>query len=311
MTGLGIVGYGNWGASVAEQALALPELELRGVCEVVPTRASRCRRSHRGVRTCLRFQELLDDPRVDALAISAPPATGPALVRHALRAGKHVLLEKTLARTTAEAEALVALAAAGGLVLMPGHTALYSPAVDEIGAQIASGELGDVHCVTSSRMSPGIYELGLHQADGVIEDLAPHDIAVLLHWLGRPVTSVATSGSTVFPGAIPETAFIALRFDGGPTASVSLSWLAPRSVSQTIVAGTRCVVEQEIAAEGDVPLRRALEDFGRAVGAGTAPRLHAQLGLEVVRILEAAHASLASGTPVALGGAAQPRRLAA
>src|SRR4051812_44689599 len=148
MTGLGIVGYGNWGARIAKLAIEHAELELRGVCEVVPTRAARCRRSHRGVRTCARFQELLDDPRVDALAIAAPPATGPALVRHALRAGKHVLLEKSLARTVADAEALVELADRSELVLMPGHTALYSPAVDEIAAQIASGELGDVQCIT-------------------------------------------------------------------------------------------------------------------------------------------------------------------
>jgi predicted dehydrogenase len=246
-------------------------------------------------------------------------------------------VEKPLAMTTADAEALAALAERAGLVLMPGHTFLYSPPVNKVRELIESGELGEIFFITSSRMNLGIY-----QADGVLTDLAPHDLSILLYWLDRPVTQVSAFASTVFQDGVPETAFLTVCFDEGATANVQLSWLAPRKVRQTIIVGSkRMVIYDDGALDGVIrvydrgldfsepstfgehqltyrsgdmiaprldaaePLGLELADFARAIRTGEAPRSDARLGVEIARILEAAHGSMAAaGRPVALAAAA-------
>jgi predicted dehydrogenase len=313
-----------------------PELDLWGLCEMNPERVAKFSERYPGVRTSSDLDEALADPTVDAVSIATPPATHHALVKRALEARKHVLVEKPLATCVSQAEELVELAASRGLTLMPGHTFLYSPAVNKVRELIDSGELGEIYFVTSSRMN-----LGLYQPYGVVNDLAPHDLSILLYWIDRPITMVSATGSTVFQTGVPETAFLTLSFENGPTANVQLSWLAPHKVRQMIVVGSkRMVVYDDVAADGAVrvydrgfdftepkdfgeyqltyrsgdmvaprlepaePLGLELADFARAVETGTRPRSDAPLGLEIVKILEAAHSSLSSsGQPVRLGAA--------
>ena len=331
---LAVVGYGYWGPNLVRNAMECPELELWGVCDMSPERLAKCATRYPSVRTCTSLDDVLEDPSVDAVAIATPPATHFPLVSRALEAGKHVLVEKPLATTVVDAEALVELAEDNDLVLMPGHTFLYSPPVNKVRELINTGELGDIYFVTSSRMN-----LGLYQPDGVVNDLAPHDLSILLYWLDQPVSMVSASGSTVFRNGVPETAFLTLCFEEGPTANVQLSWLAPHKVRQSIVVGSkRMVVYDDTAVDGAVriydrgfeftepanfgeyqltyrsgdmvvprldaaePLGLELADFAAAIQTGTTPRSHARLGVEIVRILEAAHASLtSSGQPVSLG----------
>jgi predicted dehydrogenase len=337
---LAVVGYGYWGPNLVRNAIERPELELWGVCETNPERVAKLAARHPGLRTCADFETVLGDPAVDAVSIATPPSTHHALAKRALDAGKHVLVEKPLATTAADAAELVELAERNGLVLMPGHTFLYSPAVNKVRGLIDSGELGEIYFITSSRMNLGIY-----QPDGVVNDLAPHDLSILLYWLDRPVSSVAASGSTVFRDGVPETAFLTVCFEGGPTANVQLSWLAPHKVRQTIVVGSRrMVVYDDTAVDGAIriydrgvdfsepatfgeyqltyrsgdmvvprldaaePLGLELADFAHAIRTGAAPRSHAALGVAIVRVLEAAHASLTfSGEPVALRPATASR----
>lgn len=331
-----VVGYGYWGPNLVRNAMEHPDLELAGLCELNPERVQKFTSRYPGIRCFSSLEEVLQDPDVDAVSIATPPSTHYPLAKQALSAGKHVLVEKPLATTAGEAEALVRHADRSGLVLMPGHTFLYSPAVNKVRELIASGELGEVYFVTSSRMNLGIY-----QRDGVVNDLAPHDLSILLYWLNQPVSIVAASGSTVFQSGVPETAFLTLCFEEGPTANIQLSWLAPRKVRQMIVVGSkRMVVYDDAAVDGAVrvydrgfdftepstfgeyqltyrsgdmivprldaaePLGLELGDFAHAIRTGEAPRSHSSLGLEIVRILEAAHASLtSSGEPVTLGAA--------
>jgi predicted dehydrogenase len=333
---LAVVGYGYWGPNIVRNVMERPELELWGLCEMNPERVAKFAGRYPGARTIASFDELLEDPDVDAVSIATPPSTHYPLAKRALEAGKHVLVEKPLATTVADAEELAELADRAGLVLMPGHTFLYSPAVNKVRALIESGELGEVYFVTSSRMNLGIY-----QPDGVVNDLAPHDLSILLYWLDQPVAMVSASGSTVFQNGVPETAFLTLCFERGATANVQLSWLAPHKVRQTIVVGSkRMVVYDDAAIDGAVriydrgfdftepstfgeyqltyrsgdmlvprlepaePLGLELEDFAGAIRSGSPPRSDARLGVEIVRILTAAHASLtSSGAPVALGPA--------
>jgi predicted dehydrogenase len=210
---------------------------------------------------------------------------------------------------------------------MPGHTFVYSPSVNKVRELILAGELGEVYFITSSRMN-----LGLYQPDGVISDLAPHDLSILLYWLERPVAQVSAAGQSVFQLGIPETAFLTVSFAGGATANVQISWLAPRKMRQMVVVGSRRMVSYEDTSSdeavrvydrgldfcpaqtpatfgeyqltyrsGDIlvprieaaePLSLELEDFARAIRTGCEPRSSAGLGLEVVRALEAAHLSM-------------------
>src|SRR4051812_17412750 len=223
--GIVVVGYGYWGPNIVRNVVESPDLELVALCERDPKRAERFSMRFPGIPTTHDYAALLANPRVQAVSIATPPRTHHALARQALEAGRHALVEKPLATSSADAEALVALAEERGLVLMPGHTFLYSPAVTKVRELITTGKLGDIYFITSSRMN-----LGLYQPDGVINDLAPHDLSILLYWLDRPVTSVAASGRAIFQSHVPETAFVALGFQGGPTANIQVSWLAPSKV---------------------------------------------------------------------------------
>lgn len=330
-----VVGYGYWGPNIVRNVMERPELNFWGLCEMSTERTAKFEARYPGARTTTSFDEVLADDTVDAVSIATPPATHYTLARQALEAGKHVMVEKPLATSEIEAESLVELADRLGLVLMPGHTFLYSPPVNKVKELIDSGELGEVYFITSSRMN-----LGLYQPGGVIKDLAPHDLSILLYWLDRPVSIVSASGSTVFEDGNPETAFLTLSFEEGPTANVQLSWLAPHKVRQMIVVGSkRMVVYDDAALDGAVriydrgfdftepstfgeyqltyrsgdmvvprlevaePLGLELEDFANSIRTGERPRSHSRLGVEIVRVLEAAHTSLTlSGKPVALGG---------
>lgn len=334
-----VVGYGYWGPNIVRNLLERPEFELVGLCERDAQRGAEFSRRHPDRRWCRDLDAALADPEVEAVAIATPPNTHHALARRALEAGKHVLVEKPLACGSAEAAELIELAARDGLVLMPGHTFLYSPSVNKVKGLIDSELLGEVYFVTSSRMN-----LGLYQADGVVLDLAPHDLSILLHWLPSPLREAIATGRSIFQAGVHETAFLTLRFDDGAQANVQLSWLAPRKVRQMVVVGSRRMVHYEDTAAEDAvriydrglefaeapatfgeyqltyrtgdmvapqlepaePLGLELSDFAAAIRTGCEPVSNARLGLEIVLALEALEESLRSrGAPVEVRSAAQ------
>ena len=328
--GIAVVGFGYWGPNLARNIVERSEFRLAGLCELDPRRQAEFAKRHREARVHSDFDGLLKDVDVAAVAIATPPRTHYELARRALDAGKHVLVEKPLAIRPSEAADLIRLAESVDRILMPGHTFVYSPPVNKVRELIASGEIGEVYFITSSRMN-----LGLYQIDGVISDLAPHDVSILLYWLDRPVTRVAASGQSVFQHGVPETAFLTLTFAGGVTANLQLSWLAPRKLRQTVVVGSQRMVHYEDTSSdeavrvydrgldfthaeapatfgeyrltyrtGDMvaprieaaePLSLELADFARAITTGAEPRSNAALGLEIVRVLKAAATSIERG----------------
>jgi predicted dehydrogenase len=336
--GTAVVGYGYWGPNLARNVAECSQLRLEALCDTDPAQLSLFGRRHPGVRTTRELDSVLADPAIEAVVIATPPQSHAAVAGRALRAGKHVLVEKPLATRLDDALALAELAAAGGRVLMPGHTFIYSPAVNAVRDLIRDGVVGDVHFVTSSRMN-----LGKYNGDGVVCDLAPHDLSILLYWLEQPVVEVAASGSSVLRQGVSETAFMTLTFARGQTANVQISWLAPRKLRQMIVVGSQRMVQYDDTASdepvriydrgmdmlpptpanfgehqliyrtGDVviprieprePLRLELEDFAHAIRTGEEPRSSLALGIEIVATVERAEASMrAGGQPLAL---AQP-----
>lgn len=335
---IAVLGYGYWGPNLVRNVIERPELELAALCERDDARAAAFTQRVHGVPVCGDFEEVLDNPTIDAVLVATPPRTHYSLARAALNAGKHVLVEKPLAKTAAEASDLIALADARDLVLMPGHTFLYSPPVNKVRDLIQQDMLGDVYFVTSSRMN-----LGKYQSDGVICDLAPHDLSILLYLLEEPVAQVSASARSVFQEGIPEVAFLSLTFASGVTACVQISWLAPRKVREMVIVGSQRMVQYDDTAadesvrvfdrgmefkepanfgehqlsyrSGDIviprvdaaePLSLELQDFADAIRTGDTPRSHGQLGLEVVAVIEAAEESLRRhGQPVLLERAAE------
>ena len=328
-----VVGYGYWGPNLVRNITERPELTLTALCERDPIRAAEFAKRVPGVPVFGDLDAVLMNPEVEAIVVATPPRTHHAIARRALDAGKHVLVEKPLATTSADARDLISAAEENDLVLMPGHTFVYSPAVNKVRELIQSGELGDVYFVTSSRMN-----LGKYQPDGVVCDLAPHDLSILMYWLEQPVVQISTSARSVFQDGVPETAFISLLFDQGTAANVQISWLAPRKVRQMVVVGSRRMVQYDDGASdesvrvydrgmefttpanfgeyqltyrsGDVvlpridaaePLGLELADFAGAVRTGAEPRSNAQLGLDIVLAIEGAEESLErGGEPVSL-----------
>ncbi len=172
------------------------------------------------------------------MALATPVSTHFPLGRAVLEAGKHLFVEKPLASSTAECLELIELAQRRGLVLMPGHTFLYSPPVVAIRNLIESGELGDLYFVSTSRVN-----LGLHQKDvSVTWDLGPHDFSILRYWLDEAPSAVsAVSRGCVIP-SIPDVAFIDLEYSNGTIAHVELSWLAPSKLRRTTIVGSQKMV---------------------------------------------------------------------
>lgn len=328
-----VVGYGYWGPNLVRNVVEHPGMELVAVCELDDGRAHACRARHPGVRTEPSLERVLEDPGVDAVIVATPPGTHHAIAAAALDAGKHVLVEKPLATTSADAWDLARRAQAADRLLMPGHTFVYSPAVRRIGDLIEEGVLGEVYFVTSSRMNLGKYQHG-----GVLCDLIPHDLSILLQWIASPIDQVSAHGCSVFQAGIPETAFTTVRFRDGPTANVQVSWLAPRKVRQIVVVGSRRMIvyddtdsdepvrvydrgmdfaepasfgEYQLTyRSGDVlvprvepaePLALELDDFVACMGTDRVPRSSTALGLQIVAALEAAERSLQDGgAPVTL-----------
>ena len=199
------------------------------------------KRSHGAIRAShapREFEEILRDGDVDAVAIATPVSTHHSLAMSALEAGKHAFVEKPLAASSDQVLELTELAEEKNLVLMPGHTFLYSPSVTTIKGLIDSGELGEIYFISSSRVN-----LGLHQPDvSVVWDLGPHDFSILRYWLGAlPAEVSALSRSCVLPG-VPDVCFINLRYPSGAVAHVELSWLSPSKLRRTAIVGSKKMV---------------------------------------------------------------------
>jgi predicted dehydrogenase len=322
---IGVVGLGYWGPNLVRNLFELMAVELVAVCDLRRERLELIRRRYPDVRRTTHAEELLNDPSVDAIVISTPVGTHFELASAALNAGKHVFVEKPLAASVAEAAALIELAAEKDLLLMPGHTFLYSSPVNVIRNLIRSGELGSIYFVSMSRVN-----LGLHQPDvSVAWDLGPHDFSILRYWLEESPSHVtATSRGCVIPD-IPDVAFINLVFPSGTIAHVELSWLAPSKLRRTTIVGSKkMIVYDDTSTEpvrvydsgatlgdpkdfgeftltyrtGDIlvprvevtePLQAEMADFATCIRSREVPRSSGQVGLDVVRIVEAVDSSLA------------------
>jgi predicted dehydrogenase len=281
-------------------------------------------------------------PAIDALVVATPPTTHATLALKAIRAGKHVLVEKPLATSYAAGELLVHAAGEQGVRLMVGQTFEYNSAVWKLSDLVLSGELGQLYYIDSARLN-----LGLYQPDvNVITDLAPHDVSIVNLLMGRLPTTVQAWGSRHAHHRFEDVAYVRMSYDDiGVSANIHLSWLDPGKVRRVTVVGSRkMVVYNDLVAEervrihdksvsyvdeqpdltqppmsysyGDIvapyvpaqePLAAQDEHFIECITTDVPCRTDGRSGLAVVEVIEAAQASLQSGRPARLDQLADAR----
>ena len=332
--GVALVGYGYWGPNLARNFHALASGNLLYVVDnnqevlAQPQRLFNCAVS-------ADYAAVLADPAVEAVAIATPARTHFALAAAALRAGKHVLVEKPLTMDPGEARLLIDLAAEHELTLMVGHVFEYNPAVRYIREAIATGELGDIFYLYSRRVN-----LGRVQSDiNALWSIAPHDISIALYLLGEMPEAVRCQGSKCLNGQVEDVIFLTLFFPGNVICHIHASWLDPSKTREMTVVGSRkMIVYDDVSTEGKVrvydkgafrkgdvtygdfqyklhsgdiliprldmrePLQEECAHFVACVRSGARPLTDGENGLRVLRVLSASQLSLESdGAKIALG----------
>jgi len=179
MIKVGVVGCGYWGPNLVRNLRQAPDCELKVLCDASENRLAHMRRLYPEVAATRQYDDLLQDGELDAVVIATPVRFHYTMAKAALEAGKHVFIEKPIARTGAEAQELVTLAQKQGLVLMVGHTFLFSPAVRRMKEIIDAGDIGQVQYISARRLNLGLFQKDIN----VAWDLAPHDISILLYLL--------------------------------------------------------------------------------------------------------------------------------
>jgi predicted dehydrogenase len=236
--GISIVGYGYWGPNLVRNFGEAAETRVISVSDLQPERRARAQRRHPGIEVTADYREVLADPRVDAVAIATPVSTHFDLAMQALKAGKHVWIEKPIAPTAEQAQRLVEEADSRGLTLFVDHTFAYTSAVRKIRELVVAGELGDVYYYDSVRVN-----LGLFQHDvNVIWDLAVHDLAIIDYVMPHPPRAVSATGMAHLPGEPENIAYMTLFFDSSVIAHLHVNWLAPVKVRRTLIGGSRKMI---------------------------------------------------------------------
>jgi predicted dehydrogenase len=326
MINIGVIGYGYWGPNLVRNFAETTGMNLTAVADLDTRKLELVARRYPAVSTTTRYQDLVENPGVDAIAIATPVSTHFELGLAALRAGKHLWLEKPMCETSEQAQQLVEEAERRKLTLLVDHTFIYTGAVRKMAELVHSGELGQIYYYDSTRVN-----LGLFQHDvNVISDLAVHDFSILEHLLREQPVAVTASGINHFPGTPENLAFITLFYESGTIAHTNVSWLAPVKVRQILLGGSKKMIQyddlepsekikvydkgvsftddpeqiQEMRVgyrtgdmwapklDGSEALRLEAEHFVDSVVNGRQPQTHGRLGLGVVEVIEAANASM-------------------
>jgi predicted dehydrogenase len=339
---IALVGCGYWGPKVARAATSVSGVSVAALVDRQEDLAQRLQRAHPAAQVATDLGQVLDS--VDAVIVATNPATHTEVASEAIAAGKHALVEKPLALSAADCRALGQQADAAGVVLMAGHTFLFSPAVELIHGMIRGGDLGEIYYIDSQRLN-----LGRVRRDvDAIWNFAPHDVSITNYWMGGPPAAVACHAYEYLQEGVADVATMNLEYDA-VAALIQISWLSPSKVRRmTVVGSEKMVVYDDVAdtvlvhdagidrqrvdrsfadfesfaefrliqRQGDVhiprlpatePLVAQCQHFEECIRTGARPVAGAQEAIEVVGVLEAATASHnAGGARVRLPGSSQP-----
>jgi predicted dehydrogenase len=336
MIGVAVIGYGYWGPNLVRNFALLDDANVVAVCDRSADRLAIVERLYPAVRTYRDVEQVLADPEVDAVVVATPVSTHFELALAALTAGKHVLVEKPITQTSAEARQLIDEAERRGLTLMVDHTFVYTSAVRKISELLENGSLGRLLYFDSVRVN-----LGLFQHDvSVLWDLAVHDLSIMDYLIGVSPTQVAATGISHVEGAPENIAYLTCFFEHDLLAHFHVNWLAPVKVRQTMICGSKQMIvyddieasekvkvydkgvtlgesQEEVLYQQKVGYRTGdmwapridaveallveAQHFIECIRTGAKPNTPGEAGLRVVSILEAATTSMRlRGQPVAL-----------
>ncbi len=328
MISVGVVGAGYWGPNLIRNFATCPGVRLAAVCDMDESRLQKVCAPYPAVEKIHDFDVLMERSDIDAVVIATPVRTHAPMGLAALKAGKHVLIEKPLAGSVREAQDLVSLAREKHLTLMVDHTFIYSPPVRKMKALLDSGEIGELYYLDSVRIN-----LGLFQHDvNVVWDLAPHDLSIMDFLIGRLPKSLSAFGTCHTDGhrEIEDVAHLNLDFGDGLMASFHVNWLSPVKIRHFIVGGSqKSIVYNDLEPaeklkvydrgitlnedpeqrrgvmvgyrtgdvwsphlEGAEPLQTMVRHFAECICEQKTPLTDGEAGLRVVRILDAAQRSI-------------------
>lgn len=332
---IGVVGCGYWGPNLIRNFRAQPDCIVKAICDQDETRLKQLKSLYPEVHPERDFDRMIADPKLDAVIVATPVRFHYGMAKKALAAGKHTFIEKPMASSSAECEELIDLAKKNGLILMIGHTFLYSSPVRKIKEIIRDGDIGNIQYISSRRLNLGLYQKDIN----VAWDLAPHDISIILYIMEEAPVSVNCRGNCHVTPGIEDVTNMSLSFRNNQIATVHNSWLDPRKVREMTIVGTRrMIVYDDVEplekikiydarvdrpphyntfAEftysyhyGDIyvpyvkqeePLKVETHHFLDCIRTGGRPVTDGRHGLELVRILEASSESLRHrGAPVNL-----------
>ena len=320
-----VVGAGYWGPNLIRNFVSLPGCRLVTVCDLNPAQLGPIAEQH-NVHTTTRLDEILADPTIEAVAVATPAESHRQVAEACLRAGKHVYVEKPLAASSQDAEALVRLAEETEHILMVGHLFLYDPAINRLISLVQEEAIGQVRYVHGIRTSMS----GTARLDtNIVWDALIHDIYILPALFGRPPRRVLVVGQGYLTPGLEDVAFVTFDFGDGALAHVYVSWYALDKVRKMTVVGSDAILAyddlsnpkltlyarryerseeldpqgrprwqwrdeggQAVETEEIEPLRAECEHFIECVRTGQRPRTDGQAGLEAVRVLEACQRSL-------------------
>jgi predicted dehydrogenase len=335
MIGVAIIGYGYWGPNLVRCFAETDGCRVVAVVDKSPAALASVAKRHPQARLYADWREALTDPEIDAVVVATPVSSHYEISLAALQSDRHVLVEKPLTETSAQARHLVEEAEARGLTLLVDHTFIYSPAVTKMKELIGSDDLGQIYYYDSTRIN-----LGLFQRDvNVIWDLAVHDLAILHHVLESPPTAISANGVSHVHGAPENMAHLTVYLESGAVAHLNVNWLAPVKVRQVLIGGSRKMIvwndlepsekirvyDKGVSVTGDLeeiyasrvsyrsgdmwaprlattePLLTEAAHFIDCIQTGATPITSGRLGLQVVEMLEAATRSMKMrGHPVEL-----------
>ena len=334
---VGIVGCGYWGPNLVRNLRSLPDCSLEYVCDLNEQRLAHLRNLYPEVKGETQYDHLLNGADLNAVLIATAVNSHYPMAKASLLAGKHTFIEKPMALLSEQCEELVELAARNGLVLMVGHTFLYSPVVRRIKEIVDAGDLGDIRYIAARRLNLGLFQKDIN----VAWDLAPHDISIILYLMDELPLSVNCKGSAHVTPGVEDVTIMCLNFRRHRSALIHNSWLDPRKVREMTIVGTnRMLVYDDVAqlekvrifdarverpphydtfAEfqyayhyGDMyvpyikqeePLKTECQHFLDCIRNGTEPLTSGRQGLELIKILEASSLSLQQkGAAIELNG---------
>ena len=329
MVSIGVVGCGYWGPNLIRNFNMLQDCRIKKICDSNEKRLQSMALLYPSVELTTKYDELINDHELDAIAIATPVKFHFEMAMKSLKANKHTFVEKPMVRNVKEGETILKKAQKKQLILMVGHTFIYSPAVRKVKEIINTNELGDIQYIAARRLNLGLFQKDIN----VAWDLAPHDISIINFVLEKSPVSINCQGKAHINPNVEDITNMVLNYSNGGIATIQSSWLDPNKVREmTFVGSKKMLVYDDLQpmekikiydkhveipphydtfAEfhysyhyGDMyapyikqyePLKYECQQFLNCIKNGEKPESCGYEALKVVQILEAANKSLKNG----------------